>query len=279
MTTLAQEGRLHPLPRPVRSHQRNLNLVRELAITQFKLRYAGSVLGYVWSLVKPLMLFGILYLVFVRLLKVKADEFPVQLLLGVVIWNFFTEATSTAVNAIAGQAGLVRKAYFPRWILVVASTASAMLTFLINLVLVVAVTVAIGHMHLGVRSLLAPLFLLELIALIMGLSLLLSSVFVYFRDVGHIWEIISLALFYGSAILFPFTIVPAGDRVLRLLIGVNPVAQVVEDLRHAMVVSTAPWMASVLGSLYAVPILIVVAVFTVGWLTFHRLGSHFAENL
>jgi ABC-2 type transport system permease protein len=277
----ATGGRLESIARPASAWQRSSNLLRELALTQFKLKYAGSALGYVWSLVKPMMLFGIMYLVFARLLGAgrNATEFPVQLLLGIVVWNFFTEATSTATSSIAASGHLIRKANFPRWILVIASTMTALLTFVINMTLVIIITVPLGHMHLSLRSALAPIFLIELVLLVIGLSLLLSALFVFFRDVGHIWEIISLVLFYGSAVVFPFTIIPAKDGLLRTLLGINPIAQLIEDLRHVLVTPDAPWMAEYIGGLYVVPILIVLSLFALGIVVFRRLTPRFAESL
>src|SRR5580704_12325790 len=187
MTVVAQgTGALEAIQRSRSEFQRNLNLIRELSITSFKLKYTGSALGYMWSLAKPLMYFGIMYLVFSILLKAGAGsfDFPVQLLVAIVAWTFFTEATSTAMNAVAGNGDLIRKAYFPRWILVVASTTSELLTLVINTVLVVVVTFAIGGLDLSWRSLLVPVYYLELILLVLGLSMLLSSLFVFFRDLG-----------------------------------------------------------------------------------------------
>src|SRR5437870_891411 len=154
------------------------------------------------------MLFGVMYAVFARLLKAGAGspEFEVQLLFAIVLWNFFTEATSTAMNSIASAGHLIRKAYFPRWILVLSSTLTALITFIINTCLILLITAPIGHMHLTLRSAMAPLFFLEFVTLILGLSLLLSALFVFYRDIGHIWEIISLVLFYGSTIVFPFVV-------------------------------------------------------------------------
>src|SRR5262249_44780881 len=124
MTVLAPDANLEAISRPLSAFQRNLNLTRELAFTQFKLKYTGSALGYLWSLMKPLMLFGIMYIVFDHILRAGAGapEFPIQLLLGIVVWNFFVESTSTAMNSIASAGNLIRKAYFPRWILVLSST-------------------------------------------------------------------------------------------------------------------------------------------------------------
>jgi ABC-2 type transport system permease protein len=284
MTVVAPgSGTLEAIQRPRSVFQRNLNLVRELSITQFKLKYTGSALGYVWSLIKPLMLFGIMYLVFSQLLGAGRNDpdFPVQLLIAIVAWTFFTEATSTAMNAVAGNGDLIRKAYFPRWILVVASTTSALLTFAINTILVLVVTFSLGHLDLTLRSLLVPLYYLELIVLVLGLSMLLSSLFVFFRDLGHIWEILSLVLFYGSAVVFPFAIIRTHSIKLAELAGVNPVAQIIQDLRYSLVVSSPlnQSMATYIGALVVIPIVLSVAVFVVGFLVFNKLTPKFAESL
>ena len=283
MSVVAQgSGTIDAIQRHRSIFQRNLNLVRELSITSFKLKYTGSALGYVWSLVKPLMLFGIMYLVFSILLRagVGAFDFPVQLLVAIVAWTFFTEATSTAMNAVAGNGDLIRKAYFPRWILVVASTTSALLTLAINTVLVVIITFALGHLDLTWLSLLAPLYYLELIVLVLGLSMLLSSLFVFFRDLGHIWEILSLVLFYGSAVVFPFEIIYTHSKKLADFAGLNPVAQIITDLRHVLVEpDKIPSMASLIGPLAYIPIAITIAVFILGFVVFNRLTPKFAESL
>lgn len=278
MTSTPSRSHLEAIPRPKSLFQRNLNLVRELSITQFKLKYTGSALGYIWSLAKPLMLFGVMYLVFSVLLKagVGTYNFPVQLLVALVVWTFFVEATSTAMNAIAGAGGLIRKAYFPRWILTIASTSSVSLTFAINTVLVLTVTFALGHLDLSLRSLLAPLYFLELMVLVLGLSLLLSALFVFFRDLGHIWEILSLVLFYGSAIVFPFNRIPAR---FRDIVGLNPIAQIVEDLRHSLVDARIPSMEAFIGPLVIVPILLSVVVLVIGFAVFIWLTPRFAESL
>ena len=276
----------HQLPAQERAGalRRHSNLCLELALTSFKLKYTGSVLGYVWSLLKPLFLFGITYFVFIYIFHVdgganQGSEFGAQLLLGIVIWTFFAEATGASIASIASSAGLIRKASFPRIVLVIAATLTALLTFVINMTLVVVVTALLGHMHLGLRSLLAPLFLVELYIMVLGIALLLSSMFVFYRDVGHLWEIFSQLLFYGSAVVFPVSILTG--RILPRLIGINPVAQVIADLRHALVIDDprVPWMAAYDGWVYLVPLGIVVAVTVVGFKVFSRLTPRFAEAL
>jgi len=267
-------------PKPRSPLRRHLNLTVELAITQFKLKYTGSVLGYLWSLFKPLMLFGIMYAVFVYLFKVggtSTTNFGMQLLLGIVVWTFFAESTGTATGSIASNGHLIRKAFFPRIILVIASSMTALMTFFINLLLIVAVAAPFGRLDLGARSLVAPLVLIELYALALGVSLLLASLFVFYRDLGHLWEIFMQVLFYGSAVVFPFSLLH--NHVLITLVAINPLAQIIEDLRHALITPDVPWASTLAGSLYFVPLLIVATTLIVGYRVFGRLTPRFAESL
>jgi ABC-2 type transport system permease protein len=268
---------------------RNLNLTRELAVTQFKLKYTGSVLGYLWSLLKPMMTFAIMYAVFDRLLHAgqASDRFTLQLLVGIVIWTFFAESTVTAVNAIVVNGHLVNKASFPRQILVIASSLSALMTFTINLSLIVLIAGATHSLSLGWHSLWAVPLLVELYALVIGISLLLSALFVFYRDLGHIWEIFTQLLFYGSAVVFPLslrgTVVNGTLQPIHLmrLIALNPVTQIIEDIRHALVTQDprVPWTGTLLGARLAVPLLMVGLLMVVGAGVFLRLAPHFSENL
>ncbi|HEY2594545.1 MAG TPA: ABC transporter permease [Chloroflexota bacterium] len=275
----------HPVsPRTVNprvsAFRSNLNLTRELAVTTFKLKYTGSVLGYAWSLVKPLLIFGMTYLVFALFLlrgRTRADEnFPVQLLLGIVVWTFFADATLSAVGAIVGNAHIVRKAYFPRWILVVASTLSATMTLGVNLSLMLAIGLPLGWFHVGWYTLVLPLLFLELYALVAGVGLLVSALFVFYRDLGHVWEITLQLLFYASAIVFPISLIHGG---FRELMAFNPMAQIIEDMRRALVTTVEPWTSEVLGSLIAVPIIAVALLLGLGYVVFHRLAPKFGEAL
>jgi ABC-2 type transport system permease protein len=257
----------------------NANVTRELAITQFKLKYTGSILGYVWSLVKPLLIFGIMYVVFAVLLNAGRGtvNFPLQLLIGVVLWSFFSETTGTAINSIVGQTSLVQRAYFPRSILVIATTATAFMTFVINMTLIVAVATPLNRLQLGLRSLIAIPLLLELYLLILGVSLLLAALFVFFRDLGHIWEILLQVLFYASGVVFPIATIHSG---LKFLLLANPIAQIIEDMRHALVTPQAPWTLAVLGTgRYLVPLCIVTVLFVAGVIVFRRASPVFAEHL
>jgi ABC-2 type transport system permease protein len=258
--------------------RRHANLTRELAISQFKLKYTGSVLGYMWSLVKPLMLFAILYVVFAKLFHLdrNTDNFVFQLLVAIVLFTFFQETTSAAMNAIASNGNMIRKAYFPRCILVVAATLSSLMTFFINLTLIIIIAGALGKLSLGLHSLLVPLFLIELYMLVLGVSLLLSSLFVFYRDLGHIWEIFMQLLIYASAVIYPITLVP--ER-LRAWVLANPVAQIIEDMRRSLVSSKIDWSADVMHLAYLVPFGIIVILIALGFWVFNRLTPRFAEYL
>jgi ABC-2 type transport system permease protein len=261
-------------PSPLRV---NLNLTRELALTSFKLKYTGSTLGYAWSLVKPLLIFGMTYAVFVQVLKAGRSDpsFPVELLVGIVLWTFFADATSSAVGAIVANGQIIRKAYFPRWIVVVASTLSATMTLAVNLALVLLIGLPLGWFHVGLQTLLVPLLFIELYILVVGIGLLMSALFVFYRDLGHVWEITLQLLFYASAILFPLTLITKSFPFAVM----NPIAQIMEDMRRALITSAIPWSSSILGWLMVVPCLIVCGSLAVGYLVFHRSSPRFAEAL
>jgi ABC-2 type transport system permease protein len=290
MTTLVEGGSAAtmPLPSPLlepwpekptrlRSY---VNLTRELAVASFKLKYAGSVLGYIWSLVKPVMIFGMLYLVFaVFLLRGRTqpgENFPVQLLVGVVAWVFFSEATHGSLGAVVGNTGMIRKAYFPRWILVVASNLSSAMTLAVNMTLLLVLGLTLHWFHIGWQSLLVIPLLLELYFFALGLGFLLATFFVYFRDLGHIWDIVLQFLFYASGIIFPIRLLP--PNILRLL-EMNPVGQIVQDMRRALVTPAIPWSFQILGARIAVPILVTCGCVIAGGLVFHRLSGRFGQRL
>ncbi len=258
---------------------RYINLTRELALTNFKLKYTGSTLGYLWSLMKPLMYFGVLYIIFVDIFHQRQPEFPMELLLAIVIYTFFAECTSTALGSIAGNGHLVRKAYFPLSSLVVSQSLTALLTMTINFLLVIIIGVSLGKLQLGLHTLVVPLLLVELYVLSLGVGMLLASAFVFYRDLGHMWEVFLQILLYGCGVVFPATAVPVRWRHLYFL---NPLTQIIEDFRHAVVTPVeAPWSATLLASpiMLVVPIALSVLVFVAGLALFRRLNPLFAESL
>jgi ABC-2 type transport system permease protein len=277
------ESPFHPLLVPTAGSTgrlaSNLSLTRELAVTAFRLKYAGSVLGYLWSLVKPFLLFGMMYVFFALFLHVgstdPAEEFPVELLLGIVVWNFFSEATSAGLVSVVGNADMVKKSAFPRWVLVVAASLSAVMTLVVNIALVLAVGSAAHWFRWGLQSLWFPLLLLEMYVLALGTGFLLATLYVHYRDLTHIWEVVLQALFFASAILIPFATIPARYQTL---VGLDPVTQIVGDMRRSIVSpSLHYWSTDILGTLAIAPPLICVAALAVGVIAFNRLAPRFGE--
>lgn len=260
--------------------KKNRALLAELVRTDFKLRYQGSVLGYAWSLLRPLLLFVILYLVFVKFLKLGTEvpHFPVYLLLGIVIWNFFNEMTMQSLGSIVGRGDLIRKIRIPRWIIVISSSISALINLLLNLV-VVCVFLFINHVDLLKTTLWLPLILLEVYIFALGISLFLSAAFVKYRDVGYIWEVVLQAGFYLTPILYPLARIT--NLTFQKIIMINPMAQTIQGARYAAVTHQTRTIQQVFeGGWYQfLPYLITAAVLVGGLLYFKSQAKYFAENI
>lgn len=254
-------------------------LLRELVITDFKLRYQGSVLGYLWSLLRPLALFGILYVVFVEFLRIGADipHFPVYLLLGIVLWNYFAEVTGLGLGSIVSRGDILRKINFPKYVIVVAGSFSSLINLAINLI-VIAFFMAFNGVDVSPYVYLVPLLVLELFILGLGVSFLLSALFVKFRDINYIWEVIMQGAFYATPILYPLSIVPEYAAKILLL---NPMAQIIQDMRYLLITPVTSTVESVYGNWYfnAIPIGIVILIAIVGGIYFKSSSKHFAEEV
>jgi ABC-2 type transport system permease protein len=260
--------------------KQNRALLSELVRTDFKLRYQGSVLGYAWSLLRPLLLFVILYIVFVKFLKITAGipHAPVYLLLGIVIWNFFNEMTVQSLGSIVGRGDLIRKIRIPRWIIVLSSSLSALINLLLNLV-VIAIFMAINHVDVTRTILWLPLILAEVYLFALGLSMFLAAAFVKFRDINYIWEVILQAGFYLTPILYPLSRIP--NLTFQKLIMLNPMGQAIQDARYATVThETVTAHTLFQGGWYEfIPFLIVGAVLVTGLGYFRKESKYFAENI
>jgi ABC-2 type transport system permease protein len=249
-------------------------------ITDFKLRYQGSVLGYAWSLLRPLMLFLILYVVFVQFLKIGGDtpNYPIYLLIGIVLWSFFSEMTSQSLGSIVGRGDLIRKIPIPRWTIVVSTSISAIINLLLNL-LVVAAFMVFNNVELGFNAIWLPLILLEIYMFALGVSLFLAAAFVRYRDITYIWEVILQAAFYVTPILYPLTLVK--DEFLQKVIILNPMAQAIQDAREVLVTPQTLTISEVFGSDAArfIPILMTLIILLASINYFRRHSKYFAENI
>lgn len=257
----------------------SLILLRQLVITDFKLRYEGSVLGYVWSVLKPLALFAILYLVFGVFLATSRGipHYPVYLLLGIIAWNFFSEVTNSSVKAIVSRDSLIRKINFPKYVIVFSTSISALINVAINLV-IVGILMAITHVPFALKDFLLVLPMLELFILAVGVGFVLSTLYVRYRDVSYIWELFMQAAFYATPIIYPLTRVP--HKAAKILI-LSPAAQSIQDLRHLLVTSKTDTISMVYGSGWyrLVPLAICIAVFVAGAALFRWRSPGFAEEV
>ncbi len=260
--------------------KKNRALLRELVATDFKLRYQGSALGYTWSLLRPLFFFLILYVVFVKFLRLGGDvpHYPIYLLLGIVLWNFFAETTSQSLSSVVARGDLIRKIRIPRWIIVLSSSVGALINLGLNLI-IVAIFMAVNHVELSRSIIWFPLVLAEIYVFALGISLFLSAAFVKYRDVSHIWDVVSQAMFYLTPILYPLTMIPHVN--LQKIILLSPIAQAVQDARSFLVTSQTVTIAEVFKSPAArlLPLAIAIAIFILGLLYFKKEAKDFAENI
>jgi ABC-2 type transport system permease protein len=260
--------------------KQNRALLAELVRTDFKLRYQGSALGYAWSLLRPLLLFLILYVVFVKFLKLGngIPHYPVYLLFGIVVWNFFVEMTSQSLGSIVGRGDLIRKVRIPRWIIIVSTSIAAVINLLLNLV-VVFVFMVFNHVAITRSIAYLPLILLEVYVLALGLSAFLSAAFVKFRDLSYIWEVILQAGFYITPVLYPLSRIT--NVSLQKIIMINPIAQALQQARYLMITHQTVTAAQVFnGGWYSlVPFAIVALVLVIGVSYFRKQSKYFAENI
>lgn len=260
--------------------KKNRALLAELVRTDFKLRYQGSILGYAWSLLRPLLLFIILYAVFVKFLRIGGNvpHFPVYLLLGIVIWNFFNEMTVQSLGSIVGRGDLIRKIRIPRWIIVLSSSISALINLFLNL-LVVVIFLFINHVDLLKSTLWLPLILLEVYIFALGISLFLSAAYVKYRDINYIWEVVMQAGFYLTPILYPLSRIT--NHTFQKLIMINPMAQTIQDARYAVVTHQTRTVYQVFdgGWHKFIPFIIVISAFLGGLKYFRKQSKYFAEEI
>jgi ABC-2 type transport system permease protein len=260
----------------------SITLLNRLVIVDFKLRYQGSVLGYLWSLLKPLMLFTILYIVFVHFLKFGADQphFAVSLLLGVVLWNYFVEVTMGGVASIVSHGDLLRKLNFPRYVIVVAGSFSALINLLLNL-LVVVFFMIINGVEFRAINLFVVLPLAELFIFALSLAFLLSALYVKYRDINYIWEVVLQAGFYATPILYPISMVLSTSPLAAKLLLLNPVAQIIQDARVLLIDPTTPTVGDVYQNPYMrlVPVFAVLLFMIFAAYYFRARSPYFAEEV
>ena len=285
MSVGASEGR--PLGAPIKGPaaigvdaQRFLNLTRTLAMTEFKLRFFGSALGYLWQLMRPLLLFGVLYTVFTQVLDLgsEAKFYPVALLSGIVLFMFLSESTGTAVTSLVDRENLVRKVQFPRLVVPLSVVLTALMNLGLNLIAVFVFLIASGG-TVRLSWLELPLLGIALALFAASLSTLLSALFVRYRDVKPVWEVVLQMLFYATPIFY--TLDAVGNPTLERILLYNPLAVIIQQFRHAVIDPSHPNAVAAAGGWLPllVPAAILLALMIGAYRYFDREAPRIAEDL
>jgi ABC-2 type transport system permease protein len=259
--------------------RRFVSLTFTLAATDFKLRFFGSALGYVWTLMRPLMLFGVLYFVFTEVVKFGAgvEHYPVYLLTSIVLFTFFSETTSRGVTALVERENLLRKVRFPRLVIPLSVALHALFNLGLNLVVVFVFVFASG-IEPRLSWLQLPLLIALLVGLAVGVAMLLSALYVRYRDMEPIWEVVLQVLFYASPVFYVIATLP--DSIEREAMA-NPLAAIFTQVRHALMDPSAPTAAEAIGGgvRLLIPLAVVVTALGLGAWVFAREAPRIAEDL
>ena len=259
--------------------RRALELLYLIAAIDFKKHYFGTVLGYVWSVARPLLLFGVLLAVFTQVFRLgsEVNHYPVLLLMNIVLFSFFQEATGVAVTSIAGQEGVVRKTQFPRLVIPLAVVLTSLFNLGLNLVVVFVFLLAFGVTPVW-TWLLLPVLLLVLILITTAVAMIVSSLYPRFRDLAIIWTVLSTVLFYASPVLYPLEKVPG---TLRDVLMLNPLASLLELARKWIIDPEAPGPAALAGGYAALlpALAIMIGACVVAVWVFRREAPRIAEAL
>ena len=264
--------------------KRNRVLLAELVKTDFKLRYQGSALGILWSVLKPLMIFVVMYFIFVNFLRITDSAIPnyaITLLLGLSLWGFFTEAVTLGMNSIVARGDLMRKINFPKYIVIISSMVSALISLSINLLVVLAFAIFAG-VKFQWSVLLLPFNIVLLFATAFGLALILATLYVKFRDISHIWEVFMQILVYSMPIMYPISMVTKvsffGVSIAKIMM-LNPIALTIQDIRHNLIAHETPTFWTLFENYWfaLIPISITTLLVAFGLWYFNKNSKKFAE--
>lgn len=260
--------------------RRFFDLLWLMGVTEFKRTYFGTVLGYLWSLVRPLLLFAVLLFVFTKIVRIGSEtpNYPVLLLLGIVLFSFFQEGTQNSVTSVVAQEGVVRKTQFPRLVIPLATVLTSFFNLLLNLVIVFIFVLAWG-VDPTWTWLLFPFALGLIVILTAATSMMLSVLFVRFRDVAIIWTVLAQVLFYMTPILYPLTVLE--NQTLERLMLINPLAPIINEIQRWVINPDEPSAAAIAGgAIYLLPAAVLfVAICAFGAWIFNRDAPRIAEEL
>jgi ABC-2 type transport system permease protein len=259
--------------------RRFVALTTTLAVTDFKLRFFGSALGYVWTLMRPLLLFGVLYVVFTEIVRFGGDvkHYPVYLLMAIVLFTYFAETTSRGVTSLMERENLLRKVRFPRLVIPLSVALHALFNLGLNLIVVFIFVLASGIEPRVEWLGLVPLIVL-LVLFATGVTMLLSALYVRYRDMQPIWEVVLQILFYASPVIYVTSTFP--DSVEREAMT-NPLTAILTEARYLLIDPDAPTAAEAIGGSVRllIPLFVILAVFALGLWVFMREAPRIAEEL
>jgi lipopolysaccharide transport system permease protein len=258
----------------MRHHENYKELIWALAKTDFKLRYHGSVLGYLWAILKPLLMFSILNFVFSSIFNARGNGIPyysLQLLVGIILFNFFSEGTMAGMSSLLSKSQLVTKIYVPRWTIIIASTINSALVFLMNILVIVFFFALYRFLPSFEAIVLFLLFIFSTYIIVLGFSLLMAPLYVKFRDLSMIWEVISSILFYASPIVYSLQMMP--DKIQKLML-LNPMAFIIHFSKEGLINNhfADPWKTFVF-------IMTILAFFALGMFSYNKLAPRIAEEI
>lgn len=261
-----------------------MTVLRGLVKTDFKMRYQGSFLGVAWSVLKPLMLFAVMYVVFAKFMRMTdgTPTFPVVLLLGISSWQFVTETVGIGLRSIVDRGDLLRKVHFPNYIVVVSASIGSLISLAINYVVVLVFAIFM-RVQFTWRVLWLPVNVLELYVIALALALILATFYVFYRDVLHIWEVLQQIIFYAMPIIYPLSFITKNHPEYGMIANLelmNPIAQTIQDIRHNFIApATQPTVWNTFGSWWVkmIPIAITVLLLWFGVYIFRKNSRRFAE--
>lgn len=259
--------------------RRMFTLAWTLAVAEFKLRYLDAKLSYLWCVMRPLALFAVLYAVFTRVGNFNdgVPHYGVYLLTTVVLWTYFAESTATAVGCLVRRGDLVRKVAFPRLAVPLSVTLTSLFDLMMNLVALVVFMLITGVTPRA-SWLELPVLIAAMSVYIAGLSMIMSILFVRYRDVDQIWTVVRQALFYATPTLYVVSALPG---VLSRIASANPLAAIFTQARHALVDPAAPTAAQAVGGTawLLIPLAVTIGAFVLGAVMYRRGSAHVAEVL
>lgn len=251
-------------------NKRDWNIIRELTWTDFKLRYNRSVIGFLWTLIKPFLMLGTLYVVFSIFLRFDIQYYPLFLLLGIILWNFFVDSTILGMKSLIMKEGLIKKTYFKKELIIISANFNCLISFIFNLIIFL-IFLSLSNVKISLMAVFFLLFILELFVLSLGFSYLISALYIQYRDLDHIWEVLLQIGFWITPIVYSLNSVP--EEILKFYM-LNPIARIINDSRSILLYNEIP---SLWHSI--ITLVICLVIYLAGLFIFKKRAHKFAEEI